>query len=106
MESFNGRFRDECPNEHLLNSLAAAKRIIEAWRIDYNTTLPQTSLDGLTQRHSQFALKRGIRGADSAYKRGCKQGKVTHRRKWPTPLSLSCHAAFVTAAIAPLNRFI
>ncbi len=48
VESFNGRFRDECLNEHLFSSLAAARRIIEACRIDYNTTRPHTSLDGLT----------------------------------------------------------
>jgi putative transposase len=47
VESFNGRFRDECLNEHLFPSLAAARRIIEAWRIDYNTERPHTSLDGL-----------------------------------------------------------
>lgn len=48
VESFNGRFRDECLNEHLFASLVAARRIIEAWRIDYNTERPHTSLDGLT----------------------------------------------------------
>ena len=44
MESFNGRFRDECLNAHLFGSLSAARRIIEAWRIDYNTQRPHTSL--------------------------------------------------------------
>jgi putative transposase len=48
VESFNGRFRDECLNEHLFASLVAARGIIEAWRIDYNTERPHTSLDGLT----------------------------------------------------------
>ncbi|HEX4650509.1 MAG TPA: IS3 family transposase [Granulicella sp.] len=48
VESFNGRFRDECLNEHLFSSLTAARRIIEAWRIDYNTERPHTSLEGLT----------------------------------------------------------
>ena len=48
VESFNGRFRDECLNEHLFSSLAATRRIIEAWRVDYNTARPHTSLDGLT----------------------------------------------------------
>jgi putative transposase len=48
VESFNGRFRDECLNEHLFSSLAAARRIIEGWRVDYNTERPHTSLDGLT----------------------------------------------------------
>jgi putative transposase len=36
MESFNGKLRDECLNEHVFSSLAEARRIIEAWRIDYN----------------------------------------------------------------------
>ena len=40
VESFNGRFRDECLNEHLFSSLAAARRIIEAWRIDYKHRTP------------------------------------------------------------------
>jgi putative transposase len=50
VESFNGRFRDECLNEHLFGSLAAARRIVEAWRIDYNTERPHTSLNGLTPK--------------------------------------------------------
>ena len=48
VESFNGRFRDECLNEHLFSSPAAAREIIEAWRIDYNVERPHTSLNGLT----------------------------------------------------------
>ncbi len=32
VESFNGRFRDECLNEHLFSHLGDARRIIEAWR--------------------------------------------------------------------------
>jgi putative transposase len=48
VESFNGRRRDECLNEHLFGSLKEARHIIEAWRIDYNTGRPHTSLSGLT----------------------------------------------------------
>ena len=44
MESFNGKLRDECLNEHVFSSLAQARRIIEAWRIDYNTERPHSSL--------------------------------------------------------------
>ena len=47
VESFNGRLRDECLNEHLFSSLAVARRIIEAWRTDYNTVRPLSSLGGL-----------------------------------------------------------
>jgi putative transposase len=48
IESFNGRLRDECLNEHLFANLSEARQIIEAWRIDYNTRRPHTSLNGLT----------------------------------------------------------
>lgn len=48
VESFIGRFRDECLNEHLFERLTQARRIIEAWRIDYNDHRPHTSLNGLT----------------------------------------------------------
>jgi putative transposase len=37
VESFNGKFRDECLNEHWFVSLADAQTLIEAWRVDYNT---------------------------------------------------------------------
>ena len=47
-ESFNGRLRDECLNEHLFRSLAQARGIIEGWRQDYNAKRPHTSLRGLT----------------------------------------------------------
>lgn len=47
VESFNGRLRDECLNEHAFPSLAAARRIIEAWRTDYNHVRPHSSLGGL-----------------------------------------------------------
>ena len=54
-ESFNGRFRDECLNEHLFHSLAQARRIIESWRLDYNTGRPHTSLQRLTP--AEFASR-------------------------------------------------
>jgi putative transposase len=44
IESFNGRFRDECLDQCWFTSLAEAKRIIEAWRLDYNERRPHTSL--------------------------------------------------------------
>ena len=47
-ESFIGRLRDECLNDHIFGSLKEARHIIEAWRIDYNTHRPHTSLSGLT----------------------------------------------------------
>jgi putative transposase len=48
IESFNGRLRDECLNVHQFASLAEAQHIIEAWRLDYNTRRPHSSLGHLT----------------------------------------------------------
>jgi putative transposase len=53
VQSFNGKFRDECLNEHWFVSLADAKAVMEAWRIDYNTVRPHSSLAGRTP--DQFA---------------------------------------------------
>ena len=55
VESFNGRLRDECLNEHLFSNLNEARQVIEAWRIDYNTNRPHTSLNGLTP--TEFAAR-------------------------------------------------
>ena len=43
-ESFNGRLRDECLNEHWFVSLGDAQRTIEHWRQDYNAVRPHGSL--------------------------------------------------------------
>ena len=56
IESFNGKFRDECLNEHWFISLAHARRIIEAWRIEYNTERPHSSLGNRTPQ--EFATDR------------------------------------------------
>jgi len=48
IESFNGRFRDECLNEHWFTSVAHAQVVIEAWRREYNEERPKKGLGGLT----------------------------------------------------------
>jgi len=48
IESFNGRFRDECLNEHWFTSLAHARVVIEDWRREYNDERPKKALGGLT----------------------------------------------------------
>lgn len=55
IESFNGKFRDECLNQTMFTSLTEAKHKIELWRLDYNRTRPHTSLGGVTPE--QFAQK-------------------------------------------------
>lgn len=48
IESFNGRLRDECLNEHWFTSLGHARVVIEAWRREYNEERPKKGLGGLT----------------------------------------------------------
>jgi putative transposase len=48
LESFNGKFRDECLNLHWFRSLADARVTIEKWRESYNTERPHSALEGKT----------------------------------------------------------
>lgn len=48
VESFNGKFRDECLNEEWFESLTHARSAIEIWRLDYNSERPHSSLNGLS----------------------------------------------------------
>jgi putative transposase len=48
IESFNGKLRDECLNENIFTSLQEAKRLVEAWREEYNERRPHSSLNGKT----------------------------------------------------------
>ena len=48
IESFNGKFRDECLNVHWFESLEDARLTIEDWRVDYNEVRPHSSLGNLT----------------------------------------------------------
>jgi putative transposase len=44
VESFNGRFRDECLSQAYFPTLARARAEIELWRVDYNTRRPHSAL--------------------------------------------------------------
>jgi putative transposase len=44
VESFNGRFRDGCLNQHWFRDLTDARRIIDDWRDHYNAVRPHSSL--------------------------------------------------------------
>ncbi len=48
IESFNGRLRDECLNEHWFPTLLHARTEIETWRREYNEERPKKILGGLT----------------------------------------------------------
>lgn len=55
IESFNGKFRDECLNEHWFGSLAEARVQIAAWHRDYNESRPHSTLGDMTP--AEFAAK-------------------------------------------------
>ena len=55
IESFNGKFRDECLNEHWFTSLAQAREIINEWRCDYNEVRPHSSCGRIPP--AQFAAQ-------------------------------------------------
>lgn len=44
IESFIGRLRDECLNQHWFLALADARRTVETWRHDYNHVRPHSGL--------------------------------------------------------------
>jgi putative transposase len=69
VESFNGRLRDKCLNEHLLPSLAAARRIIEAWRTDYNILRPHSSLGGMAPTEFANRPRQGHKDTEATQQR-------------------------------------
>jgi putative transposase len=48
IESFNGKFRDECLNEHWFVTLQEAQLVIEAWRREYNEDRTHSSIGNVT----------------------------------------------------------
>lgn len=57
IESFNGKFRDECLNENWFLDLDDAREIIESWRIDYNTKRPHSALGYATPEEFASSLQ-------------------------------------------------
>ena len=48
IESFNGKFREECLSQNWFLSLQDAREKIESWREDYNENRPHSSLGNRT----------------------------------------------------------
>ena len=63
IESFNGRFREECLNVHWFASLEDAQQKIDAFRWDYNENHPHRALKGLSP--NEYARRAVITAADS-----------------------------------------
>lgn len=87
VESFNGRFRDECLNANWFQTLDRARHIIECWRVEYNTERPHSSLLYMTPDDFASAAKTAAdAGLDSndAGKKASVTGLFPH-----TPFSAS-----------------
>jgi putative transposase len=61
VESFNGKFRDECLNEHWFANLQEVRLIVEEWRIDYNEERPHSGLGYRTPAEFAAGLQEGAR---------------------------------------------
>ena len=48
IESFNGKFRDECLNEHWFVTLQEAQLVIESWRREYNEERTHSAIGDVT----------------------------------------------------------
>ena len=60
IESFNGRLRDECLNEHWFMNMAHARSVIERWRLEYNTERPHSALGYLTPAQYAAATQEAL----------------------------------------------
>jgi putative transposase len=67
IESFNGKFRDECLNEHWFVGLDHARQIIEAWRQDYNEVRPHSALDNETPAVFARAARTGLQSPPAPF---------------------------------------
>jgi len=67
VESFNGKFRDECLDQHWFVSLRHARTEIESWRDDYNNIRPHSSLADLPP--AEYAQNLSTKGYDAVQKR-------------------------------------
>jgi putative transposase len=66
IESFNGKFRDECLNMSWFLNIDSARNLIEQWRIEYNEERPHSSINNLTPQEFLDREMRKINYLDAA----------------------------------------
>ena len=81
IESFNGRFREECLNANWFENLADARRKIEAWREDYNQRRPHSSLAYRTP--AEFARRWSPSSSTTAVEQTGSLSRIPWRRAKP-----------------------
>jgi putative transposase len=107
IESFNGRFRDECLNHNWFHTLADAREKIERWRKEYNEERPHSSLDYRTpeafaRAFSELTNRMGVRTptppeppvAEERSQNGTRgQGFAVAALNTGAPLTAACRSA-------------
>lgn len=71
IESFNGKFRDECLNEHWFETLAQARHEIAIWRVDFNEVRPHQGCGRIPP--ARFASLHRQQAADAAQPRNTQE---------------------------------
>lgn len=59
IESFNGRFRNECLNEHWFSNIIHVRKTINDWRPNFNEVHPHSSLNHYTQAEFEADWRNG-----------------------------------------------
>ena len=76
IESFNGKFRDECLNENWFIDLRDARQKIEDWRCDYNQVRPHSALGYRTPE--EFAAQAASFYRDGVGQEASNAGPLPH----------------------------
>lgn len=66
LESFNGRFRYECLNEHWFSNVSHARKTISEWRQDYNEYRPYSTQNYLTPSKFVAGWRKGHSGREGS----------------------------------------
>jgi len=61
IESFNGKYRDECLTVHWFLSLEDAQEKIDIWRTDYNSFRTHSSIDDVTRNRFEETMTKQTR---------------------------------------------
>src|SRR5690349_836818 len=85
VESFNGKFRDECLSLEWFRSRAEAKVVIESWRHHFNAVRPHSSLGYLTP--NEFAARQ----TNPAPRQATGRGAAVFGASAPRPVAPSAH---------------
>jgi transposase InsO family protein len=67
IESFNGKFRDECLNREIFRNGKEAQEVVEAWRKEYNEQRPHSALGYLTPEEFASGCGRSVRPTASLH---------------------------------------